>query len=436
MKRRGMALLVCAALTAGMFTGCANATSASALSADVASSSSAVATAVANGSGGSALDTASLFTDRDLAQTADTSSATKLTVADGENVSITDEGVYVVSGTAKDCTITVEADDAAKVQIVLDGVSIANTDAPAIYVVSADKVFVTTASGSTNELAVTGTFATTAEDNIDGVIYAKDDIVLNGEGTLVINSSANGIVGKDDVKVTGGTYQITAAGHGIQGKDSVVIADGTFIIKASTDAIHSKNDEDDALGYIYIANGSFDLSAASDAIGGTSVVQVDGGTFKIDAAEALEGTYVQINDGTFDIQASDDAINTTTKSTAYSVLMEINGGNLTINMASGDTDALDSNGDIVINGGTLDITAQSAFDFDGRGSLNGGTVTVNGTQVTELTNSMMGGGMGGSRGSMGAPSGSSGSMGAPSDSSGSMGGPRGGMGGSKGSMGA
>ena len=62
-------------------------------------------------------------------------------------------------------------------------------------------------------------------------------------------------------------------------------------------------------------------------------------------------------------------------------------------MGQGDTDAIDANGNIYINGGTINITAQSAFDFDGTGELNGGTVTVNGSVITELTNQMMGGGM-------------------------------------------
>ena len=57
-------------------------------------------------------------------------------------------------------------------------------------------------------------------------------------------------------------------------------------------------------------------------------------------------------------------------------------------MGSGDTDAVDANGSIYVNGGTIDITANSAFDYDVSGELNGGTVTVNGSQITEMTNSM------------------------------------------------
>ena len=88
------------------------------------------------------IDTEDMFTDRDLHQTPDTSDAQTITVSDGQDVSITEEGTYVITGTASDCTITVDAEDA-KVQLVLDGVSITNTDFPAIYVKAADKCFVT-----------------------------------------------------------------------------------------------------------------------------------------------------------------------------------------------------------------------------------------------------------------------------------------------------
>ena len=104
------------------------------------------------------------------------------------------------------------------------------------------------------------------------------------------------------------------------------------------------------------------------------------------------------------IYATDDGINASEKATNYDVQIEINGGNLDITMAEGDTDALDSNGTLTINGGNINITAQFAFDFDLTASLNGGTVTVNGTQVTSITNSMMEGGGGpGGQGGFGGP---------------------------------
>ena len=67
-------------------------------------------------------------------------------------------------------------------------------------------------------------------------------------------------------------------------------------------------------------------------------------------------------------------------------------------MGSGDTDAVDSNGNLIITGGTLDITAQSPFDYDGVCQKTGGTLIVNGTETDTISNQMMGGGMGGRKG--------------------------------------
>ena len=71
--------------------------------------------------------------------------------------------------------------------------------------------------------------------------------------------------------------------------------------------------------------------------------------------------------------------------------MEITGGTLTIRMASGDTDGVDSNGNLIISGGTIDVTGQSTFDCDGTVTFTGGTVIVNGQQVTTIPTQMMGG---------------------------------------------
>lgn len=432
MKRIWMSILISAALAAGAFTGCASAATASS-SAASASASAPMSMSASMGSqsstenlspvttGQNVPDTMDEFTDRDLQQEADLTNAKQITVKSGEDVTITEEGVYVISGTAEGSTIVVNADDAAKVQLVLSGLTITNGNAPAIYVASADKVFVTTASGTTSTLTVSNEFAYSADESADGAIYSKDDLVLNGLGTLVINSSDNGIAGNDDVKVTGGTYQITAAGHGIKGNDSVAIANGTFTINAETDGIHAANDEDQSKGYVYIADGAFNLKVASDGIEGDAFVKIDGGTFTIEAEEGIEGSYIQINNGVIGIDATDDGINASVKSSVYNTVLEINGGNVTVNMAQGDTDALDSNGSILINGGTVTINAQFPFDFVTTGELNGGTVTVNGEQVTEITESMMGGGQGGmgGRGGMGGQGFSSGS--APSGTSGSSG---------------
>ena len=93
-----------------------------------------------------------------------TTNATKYTVSDGENITITSEGVYLISGTAKNVTIYVEAGDSDKVQIVLEDLSITNEGVPVIYVKTADKVFVT--SNGENNLKVTGTFVKDDSNNL------------------------------------------------------------------------------------------------------------------------------------------------------------------------------------------------------------------------------------------------------------------------------
>ena len=266
------------------------------------------------------------YSDRDMEQSPDTSDAQTIEVTDGQTLSITEEGTYILQGTASDCTVLVNAPEA-RVQFILDNVTVSNTSSPAIYVLDADKCFVTTAEGSENALTVSGTFTEDTENDVktDAVIFAKSDLTLNGKGTLTISSTDNGITSKDELTVTGGTYNITASGKGLESNDSIAICDGTFTI---------------------------------------------------DAKEGMESTYVRIDGGTFEISASDDGINAAANSDKNNVQVEITGGTLSIKMGAGDTDGIDSNGDLTINGGNISIECNSPFDYVGTGALNGGTVVV------------------------------------------------------------
>ena len=341
------------------------------------------------------------FTDRDLEQTADLSEAVYYSVSSGQDITITSAGVYVLSGEASNVTVYVKAGKDDKVQLVLDGVSVTNESFPVIYVKSADKVFVTTSADST--LSVTGTFVSDGNTNTDGVIFSKADLTLNGTATLTVSSTDNGIVGKDDLKITGGTYVINAASKAIEANDSIRIADGVLYLTAGTDGLHAENDEDASKGYIYIGGGSLTITAGDDAIHATTVVQTDGGTIAITAAEGIEATYIQFNAGAISIQASDDGVNAAYKSSAYTPTVEINGGEITVSMGSGDTDGIDSNGNIIVNGGSVSVTGNSTFDYDGTAQYNGGTILVNGQQVSSIPNQMMGGrgGFGGGNGGFG-----------------------------------
>ena len=188
------------------------------------------------------LDSDDMFTDRDkevgydeetsvsvqLADSATSCSDDSVTVTD-DTITISDEGTYILSGSLNDGQVIIDADENAKIQLVLDNVSINCDTSAAIYVRQADKVFVTLADDSENTLSNTSDFVVIDDNNIDGVIFSKSDLTLNGSGTLTVNAAfGHGIVSKDDLVITSGAYVITTARHALSGKDSVRIADGVL----------------------------------------------------------------------------------------------------------------------------------------------------------------------------------------------------------------
>ena len=354
-----------------------------------------------------ALDTGDLFSGRDLSADYDDTvvtitlgqtpqcSADTVSIS-GQIVTIKAAGTYILSGTLTDGYILVDAGKEDKVQLVLDGADITSSDFAAIYVRQADKVFVTAQDGTVNTLTNGGNFTPIDENDVDAVIYAKDDLTINGSGALTITSPAgHGVVCRDELVLADVTLTVEAAQTAVRANDSIAIASGNYVLTAGNDGIHAENNDDDTLGGVYISGGSFTIAAGDDAVHAETVLQIDGGTMQITAAEGLEATYVQINGGDVTISASDDGVNAARKSSAYTPTFEMTGGTLTIVMGQGDTDGIDSNGDILVSGGTIDVTGNSSFDYDGTAQFTGGTIIINGQQVDSIPNQFMGGGFGG-----------------------------------------
>ena len=287
-RMKKICALLCAATLMGSLSACVAAGAISTTKNNTETEATATATS------SDQLDTSEMFTDRDKEIGYDDTSAVSIELSDssvscdsrnvtidGSTITITQEGTYVLSGNLSDGQIVVDA-DAAKVQLVLNGVDITKKSSSAIYVKSADKVFVTLADGTENKLTTSGTFETDDDNNIDAVIFSKEDITLNGKGSLTVSTEdGNGITSKDDLKITSGTYNITASGHGLEGKDSVRIADGTITITAGKDGIHSDNTEDAGKGFVYISGGKLDITSTGDGIDASNVVQVDDGEVNI-----------------------------------------------------------------------------------------------------------------------------------------------------------
>lgn len=272
-----------------------------------------------------------------------------------------------------------------------------NTGAP-IYVKQTDKLFITLAESSKNVLTNNKKFTADDDNNVDAVIFSKDDITLNGNGSLEITTNCgHGIVSKDDLKITSGTYSITSSSHALDGKDSVRIASGTFTLTSDKDGIHSENADDTSLGFIYIAGGTFKITSDGDGMdasayltildcnatiksgGGASNAEKKQEEFgRMEGASSSTGSdtasakgikaggNLTVSGGTFSLDCADDAVHSNAD-------ISILNGNLTI--ATGD-DGVHADSSLKISGGTINVT-ESYEGIEGLEiTVSGGTISV------------------------------------------------------------
>lgn len=196
-------------------------------------------------------------------------------------VTFTEEGVYLLSGTLSDGQIIVDTEDTAKVQLVLNNVDIHCENQAAIWIKSADKVFLTLADGSENVVSDGGQMVVedTATSNdehadADGAIFSKADLTISG-------NYKHGIVSKDDLVITGGNLNVTAVENCLAGKDAVKIADGTISLEANQHAIKAKNEDDTQQGNIYLEGGTITATAAEDGMNATGSIVITGGELEL-----------------------------------------------------------------------------------------------------------------------------------------------------------
>lgn len=347
-------------------------------------------------------NTSDMFTNRDLDASYDISNSIQITLdgdiisSSSEDVQIVDstitlseEATYIVSGTLNDGQIIVDASENAKIQIVLDNVTINSATSAPIYVKEADKVFLTLASDSQNTLTNGGTFTNIDENNIDAVIFSKADLTCNGSGSLSITSSGgHGIAGKDDFVITGGSYTINCASHGIDANDSIRIKDASISITSGKDGMHAENTEDTSLGFVYIESGEFNIDAQGDGISASNTMQLVDGTYTITAGGGKENGEAHNSNmwGGFmgqpnNMQGMQETGQTTTEDTSTSMkaikannhLIILN-GTYTLNSAD---DSLHANASITINDGTFSIqSGDDGIHADETLLIESGTINI------------------------------------------------------------
>lgn len=258
------------------------------------------------------------------------------------------------------------------------------------------------------------------DDETEPDTVSKGDITISG-GTLTLVSAADGVQADGDLNISGGTFDITAnGGHetvlaegadsckGIKSDGTLSVTGGTFTIDSADDALHAAD--------VSVTGGSFTLSTSDDAVHADNALTIgaEGNDAAVpaivitDSYEGLEGTTVTVYSGDLDITASDDGVNAANsdigeRSGLFAI--QISGGDLYICAGA---DGLDSNNDINMTGGTVEVYGadsgmDTAIDYDGTFTLDGGTLfgagmtPSAGTQAYVAFGSTMSGGMGGGR---------------------------------------
>ena len=394
------------------------------------------------------------FTANDSNGAWDTSSATRITlqgstasvsgggayVLDG-SVTITGAGWYVLSGTLDDGSIIVDAKNTAKVWILLNGVDITCSDGACLLVEQAEKVFLTLAEGSSNSMTDGAVYSdANVEAGVNGTIFARDDLTINGSGSLTVTGAYHhGISAKDDLVITGGTVSVTAVKDAVHVNDSVRMKDASLTLNAEDDGIVV----DEAEGYLYLESGDLTLDCVDKGVSVTGQTLVAGGTvtirsgddcFNTDGAvtvaggdltlasdddgihsadsitvaggtilitecnEGIEAPTITVSGGDITVYPTDDGLNAnggsgfgmfgsfgqTPAEESVTPSVHISGGTVTvINRNARDADGIDSNGDIIISGGTVLVSlvnggTNSALDY---GSESGGVMEISGGTV-------------------------------------------------------
>lgn len=264
-------------------------------------------------------------------------------------------------------------------------------------------------------------------------------VTISG-GTITLEAAADGIQADGDLTISGGTFAVTAnGGHttaisdedasckGLKAGKTLTVSGGTFTVDSADDALHAND--------VTVSGGTLTLASGDDAVHADNdlVVGVQGSsstsTPKINITasyEGLEGTTVSVYSGDIDVVASDDGVNA-----ASSELGE-HSDKFAINIAGGDlyidagSDGLDSNNDISITGGRVEVYGadammDAAIDYDGTFTLSGGTLFGAGMEPGAGTQAYIAVGETSSSGGMGGGANGGQGMTPPNDAGGTAG---------------
>ncbi len=260
----------------------------------------------------------------------------------GNGVTIVNSGTakvqYTLSGSTSNGYLKIYS--AKKQALLLDGVSLANSDGAAINVQgpqaspNSGKATYVVVEG-TNTLADGGTYSRTpSTEDEKAALFSEGQIIISGSGSLTVTATGKaGITSDDYLKIADGTVQLavsSTAGHGLRGKDSVPVCGGTTTVNVS-------------------ANGKKGISTDGPCriSGGSTTVQTSGNTV-VESGDTSKVACLKC-DGDFSITA----------------------GSLTLAATGIGAKGLSADGTGTFSGGTVSVSATGS-NFGTSGGGGGG----------------------------------------------------------------
>ena len=357
-------------------------------------------------------DTSNLITDNRNAKTVDTTTLGEGAIYAKTDLKLKGTGTLVVTGnynngvhTTKDLTIQ-------KLTLKVTGYNNAIKGNNSVTITS----------GEVQAYAKTGNGIKTEDSDLSSKGKQRGTISIQG-GTVYVDSLHDAVDASYNVEIdeidsevpttvsiktgTNSTYYSKSSfkadsEKGLKAQNDIVINKGTVVVAASDDAVHANygdtlDNGSKGTGNITINDGLIQVASGDDGLHADNTLTINGGKIVVTGStEGYEANYININGGYSYIYGTDDGVNCSKKS-FNNCAFTMTDGYLDVAVKNGDTDGIDSNGNVTITGGII-VTRGSpgtsasgmstGLDVDGTCTMSGGTlIAFNGLEKTPTTSS-------------------------------------------------
>lgn len=353
------------------------------------------------------------------AATVDLSALSKDVNADGATVlsndvtAITSAGSYILTGAY--AGITVSVGNGETTHLFLNNATISGGAGIAISNTNKKSTLIITACENTeNEVASKG-------DDVNA-IHVKGTLKINGTGTIKVGAKKNGIKVSKGLSIAGSTINLTAGNHALSARFIEAESAKINVLSAGKDALNAECDNETQEftldeGYVSLKSSKVFASVSGDGIQADTFVYITGGSVDIETAATFVSygaesmatynlseddfryiksgdTYKKIDDVAskgaryamiqsakgikcgeikYEIDGTEYAV---TNNSNYFIV--IDGARVKIDSSD---DAIHTNsGNVLIKGGTLDLTTlDDGIHADELVKIDGGEITVNGS---------------------------------------------------------